>query len=58
MQKAKKKPIAVKKPSDLGVDIAPRIEVISVEDPPTREAGSKVENVEELLKKLKSLGRI
>ncbi|GIY66127.1 electron transfer flavoprotein subunit beta [Caerostris darwini] len=58
IMKAKKKPIAVKKPSDLGVDISPRIEVISVEDPPTREAGTKVESVDELLGKLKSLGRI
>lgn len=58
LQKAKKKPIAVKKPSDLGVDITPRMEVISVEDPPTREAGAKVENVDELLQKLQSLGRI
>ncbi|GFX12844.1 electron transfer flavoprotein subunit beta [Trichonephila clavipes] len=58
IMKAKKKPITVKKPSDLGVDISPRIEVISVEDPPTREAGTKVESVDELLGKLKSLGRI
>jgi len=58
IMKAKKKPIAVKKPSDLGVDISPRIDIISVEDPPTREAGAKVESVEELLQKLKDLGRI
>lgn len=58
LQKAKKKPIAVKKPADLGVDIASRIEILSVEDPPTREAGTKVESVDEMLQKLKDLGRI
>lgn len=58
IMKAKKKPIAVKKPADLGVDVSPRIEILSVEDPPTREAGTKVESVDELLQKLKDLGRI
>lgn len=58
IMKAKKKPIAQKKPSDLNVDISPRIEIISVEDPPTREAGAKVESVDQLLEKLKTMGRI
>lgn len=40
------------------MDISPRIEIVSVEDPPTREAGTKVESVDELLAKLKDLGRI
>ena len=35
-QKAKKKPIDVVKPHDLGVDVAPRIDVLEVVDPPTR----------------------
>merc|ERR1712061_624185 len=39
IMKAKKKKIVKMKPDELGVDIAPRIEVISVEDPPVREAG-------------------
>ena len=55
-QKAKKKPIAKKTVDDLGVDISPRQEVLSVEDPPTREAGQKVESVEELVAKLKEAG--
>ena len=46
------------KASDLGVDIAPRIEKIKTEDPPVREAGIKVKDVDELLSKLKGLGRI
>jgi electron transfer flavoprotein beta subunit len=43
-------------PDDLGVDIKPRLQVVSVEDPPVREAGSKVENVDELITKLKEAG--
>lgn len=58
IMKAKKKPIAKKTASDLGVDISPRIDVISVEEPPVREAGTKVESVDELLAKLKDAGRI
>ncbi|XP_053214643.1 electron transfer flavoprotein subunit beta-like [Panonychus citri] len=58
IMKAKKKPIEKKTPADLGVDISPRIEVLSVEEPPVREAGSKVKDVDELLGKLKELGRI
>ncbi|XP_023224373.1 uncharacterized protein LOC111625456 [Centruroides sculpturatus] len=58
IMKAKKKPLDKKKPSDLGVDITPRIDIISVEDPPVREAGAKVESVDELLAKLKEFGRI
>ena len=55
-QKAKKKPMEKLNPSDLGVDIAPRLEVVRVEDPPVRQAGSKVENVDELISKLKEAG--
>ena len=55
-QKAKKKPMEKVNPSDLGVDISPRLEVLKVEDPPVRQAGSKVENVDELISKLKEAG--
>lgn len=58
IMKAKKKPITKKTPADLGVDIKQHIEVISVEDPPTRQAGVKVKDVDELLEKLKQAGRI
>uniref|UniRef100_A0A2R5LJV4 Electron transfer flavoprotein subunit beta n=1 Tax=Ornithodoros turicata TaxID=34597 RepID=A0A2R5LJV4_9ACAR len=58
IMKAKKKPMEKKTPKDLGVDISPRIEILSVEDPPVREAGAKVESVDEMLGKLKDLGRI
>ena len=55
-QKAKKKPIAKKSAADLGVDLTPRVETLRVEDPPVREAGQKVESVEELVGKLKDAG--
>ena len=57
-QKAKKKPMAKYTPADFEVDISPRLKIISVEDPPVREAGSKVENVDELIEKLKGAGVI
>lgn len=40
------------------MDISPRVEMTDVTDPPTREAGSKVADVDELLEKLKSKGVI
>lgn len=56
IMKAKKKKIDKKSPSDLGIDIAPRVETVSVEDPPVREAGMKVETVDDLVVKLKDHG--
>ncbi|KAM4704178.1 electron transfer flavoprotein subunit beta [Rhinophrynus dorsalis] len=58
IMKAKKKKIETVKPSDLGLDISSRIHVLSVEDPPQREAGVKVETVEDLVSKLKETGCI
>lgn len=58
IMKAKKKPLEKKTPADLGVDIKPRIQVLSVEDPPVREAGAKVADVDELVSRLKGMGRI
>ena len=40
--KAKKKPIEKLSPSDLGVDLTPRIETIKVAEPPKRVGGGKV----------------
>jgi len=54
IMKAKKKPIEEIAVGDLGVDIAPRNTVTSVEDPPTRQAGITVETVDDLLNKLKT----
>merc|ERR1712018_283306 len=56
IMKAKKKKIAKLKPEDVGVDMAPRMEVVTVDDPPVREAGISVGDVEELVGKLKEKG--
>jgi electron transfer flavoprotein beta subunit len=54
IMKAKKKPIDEKSPADYGVDIAPRLKVLKVTEPPKRQAGVKVKTVAELLDKLKN----
>ena len=54
IMKAKKKPIDEKTPEDLGVDIAPRLKTLSVDEPPKRSAGIKVPDVATLVQKLKT----
>ena len=54
IMKAKKKPIEETTPETLGVDIAPRLTVLSVAEPKAREAGIKVDDVAELVDKLKN----
>jgi electron transfer flavoprotein beta subunit len=54
IMKAKKKPLDIKKPADLGVDITPRLTVVKTVEPPTRKAGVKVSSPAELAQKLKS----
>merc|ERR1712151_1066383 len=54
LMKAKKKPTEVIDVSSLGVDTAPRLQVLKVEEPPTRKGGVKVESVDELIDKLKT----
>lgn len=58
IMKAKKKPIDEKSPEDLGVDFAPRLQVLKVTEPAERQAGIKVETVAELVSKLKEAGVI
>ncbi len=53
IMKAKKKPIDQKTPEDYGVDVAPRLATLKVEEPAKREAGVKVETVAELVTKLR-----
>lgn len=57
-QKAKKKPIKKVTPKDLGVDTTARIEIISVNDPPVRQAGSILPDVDALISKLKEGGHV
>jgi electron transfer flavoprotein beta subunit len=54
IMKAKKKPIDEKTPDALGVDISPRLEVLTTFDPPGRTGGVKVASAAELVAKLKT----
>ena len=58
IMKAKKKPLEVLKPDALGVDPAPRLATLKVEEPPKRQAGAKVADVKELVAKLKGEAKI
>ncbi len=58
IMKAKKKPIAESTAADHGVDVAPRLRVIKTSEPPTRQAGSKVLSVPELVTKLTAAGAV
>ncbi|HZK91647.1 MAG TPA: electron transfer flavoprotein subunit beta/FixA family protein [Stellaceae bacterium] len=58
IMKAKKKPIDTVTPDDLGVDVAPRLVTLKVEEPVKRQGGVKVGSVEELVSKLKTEARV
>ena len=58
IMKAKKKPLDTLSPSDLDVDVTPRTEVVSVVEPPAREAGVRVGSEEELVEKLKNEAKV
>ncbi len=58
IMKAKKKKLNVISVNDLGIDINPRTELLSVELPPSREAGIIVENIDELVDKLKNEAKV
>ena len=58
IMKAKKKTIDIVKPEDLGVDIAPRLKTLKVEDPPKRSAGILVADVAALVDKLKNEAKV
>ena len=58
IMKAKKKPIETLKAADLGVDIAPRLKVLKVEEPAKRSAGVKVGSVAELVDKLRNEAKV
>ena len=58
IMKAKKKPLDVLSPGDLGVDVSPRLAVLKVTEPPSRKAGVKVGSVGELVDKLKNEAKV
>lgn len=58
IMKAKKKPIDTTTPEELGVDTSPRVTLLKATPPPEREAGVKVEDVAELVDKLKNEAKV
>ncbi len=58
IMKAKKKPMDVLKPADLGVDIKAHVKVLKVSEPPKRSAGIKVPDVATLVSKLKNDAKV
>ncbi|MDC0174896.1 electron transfer flavoprotein subunit beta/FixA family protein, partial [Pseudomonadales bacterium] len=58
IMKAKKKPVEVLTPEDLGVDVTPRVKTLKVTPPAERKAGIIVETVEALVDKLKNEAKV
>jgi electron transfer flavoprotein beta subunit len=58
IMKAKKKPLLVTYPADLGVDVKTRLKTVKVSDPPARSAGVKVPDVATLVAKLKNEAKV
>lgn len=58
IMKAKKKPLEVLTPADLGVDVTPRIKTLKVQPPADRKAGIKVDSVDTLVNKLKNEAKV
>ena len=58
IMKAKKKPVEVLSPADLGVDTARHLTVVKVVEPPAREAGVMVSSAAELVEKLKNEAKV
>lgn len=58
IMKAKKKPLDIMEPSELGVDFTPRLKLLKVTEPPVRQGGIKVESVDALIDKLKNEAKV
>lgn len=58
IMKAKKKPLEKKKLSDYGLDVEARLKTIKVAEPPPRQGGGKVEDVDGMISRLKELGAL
>ena len=58
IMKAKKKPLEVIKPEDLGVDVTPRLKTLKVVEPAKRSAGIKVPDVATLVAKLRNEAKV
>jgi len=58
IMKAKKKPLQILEPDALGVDVAPRLKTLKVEEPPKRKAGVKVPDAKTLVGKLRGEAKV
>jgi electron transfer flavoprotein beta subunit len=58
IMKAKKKPLEVIRPADLGVDVGLRLKTLKISEPPKRGAGVKVPDVDALVSKLKNEAKV
>ena len=58
IMKAKKKPLETLTPEALGVDVAPRLKTLRVQEPPKRIAGKTVKSVQELVEKLRNEAKV
>ena len=58
IMKAKRKPIDEIRVEDLNIDIEPRLEILKVEEPKSREAGIMVKSVDEMIEKLKNEAKV
>ena len=58
IMKAKRKPLDTTTPEALGVDLSRRTEILAVASPPERQAGVKVQNVSDLVGKLKNEAKV
>ena len=58
IMKAKKKQLDIFTPVELGVDVAPRLKLLKVEEPPVRQGGVKVADVDELVSKLRNEAKV
>ncbi|WP_028358014.1 electron transfer flavoprotein subunit beta/FixA family protein [Brackiella oedipodis] len=58
IMKAKKKTIDTLSPEDLGVDVSPRLKSLKVTEPPARQPGIKVPDVDTLVDKLKNEAKV
>lgn len=58
IMKAKKKPLDTVTPDELGVDTAPRVKLLGVEPPAERQAGIMVDDVAQLVDKLKNEAKV
>ncbi|MBS0967058.1 electron transfer flavoprotein subunit beta/FixA family protein [Acetobacter okinawensis] len=58
IMKAKKKPLETIAAADLGVDMAPRLSIVSVAEPAERKAGIKLGSATELVEKLRNEAKV